>query len=546
MSSEDSLPRLESVAGPRAGSHYPLEDEIVIGRFAGCDIVLRESYVSRRHASIRRDGDQFLLEDLGSYHGTLINGAHVRAIHALKHDDHVQIGEHVLRFVSFGSAYAEFTNCEHPSTVMPVLDLLHEEALAGAKLRALLEIIENLSRSLDLRDIFPSLLDCAFRIFPQAERGCVLLSEKNGELTPQAVRHRDPHASGRASISRTIARQVMSDGQAVLSDNIGDDQRFQSDSIHDLDFRSMMCAPILGADHRPLGMIQLDSSKLHQRFSRDDLAVLANVANLAGKSVEHARLHQRRLRFERRQRRLETARSVQQHFVPARPIEIPGYATSHYYAPAEEVGGDYFAYLPLANDCWGFAIADVAGKGLPASLVMAHFCGDVRYCMATESDHRAAMMNLNALIAELPAYDRFITLALCVLRQDTHQVTVLNAGHPPPLLRRVNGTVEPIGAGSHGPPLGVLPHWEYELTTTTLAPGDGVLLFTDGVIDARRPDEELYGSDRVEAFLASSQRPEDQPEALRLHLESFTAGAPQADDICIVWFARSATPAQQR
>ena len=459
--------------------------------------------------------------------------------HVLKHDDHVQIGEHVLRFVAQGTAYAEFTSNEHPSTMMSVRDLLQEDQQAATKLRALLEIVHNLGHSLELRQIFPNLLDCAFRIFPQAQRGCILLAEgPAGELVPQAVKHRDPNASGRASISRTIVKQVMTDGQAVLSDNAGADHRFQSDSIYQLDLRSIICAPILGAQGAALGMIQLDSSEIQRRFTRDDLAVLVNVANLAGQSVEHARLHQRELRFERRQHDLEVARRVQLHFLPQQPIDVPGYSVRHYYAAADEVGGDYFGYLPLLDGRWGFAIADVAGKGLPAALLMAHFCGDVRYCMAVESDLAAAATRLNSLLCEMQAYDRFVTFALCVLDATTHQVSLVNAGHPPPLLRTRSGKVEHLGAGRHGPPLGVSPDWRYETTTVQLQPDESILMYTDGVSDARNTVGDLYGMKRVEQFMQADMDADQRVPALQSDLAAFTLSAPQADDTCIVAFTR--------
>ena len=266
--------------------------------------------------------------------------------------------------------------------------------------------------------------------------------------------------------------------------------------------------------------------------------MLASVAEIAAQGVEAAGARQAPFDASTYQRQLGTAKQVQLQFLPQSRPELPGYQFYDYYQSADEVGGDYFGYIPLPDGRLALAIGDVAGKGVSAALLMAHFCAEVRYCLATCATPAAAVEQLNAdLSSEMLNY-HFVTFALCVLDPQQHKLTVVNAGHLPPLLRR-NGSIEALGSVESGLPLGCESSRPYEQIEITLEPGDAVVLYTDGIPDAMDAAGDTYGSRRMQqALLASPAGVDDLGRSLLDDMRHFIRGRLQSDDICLVCFAR--------
>src|SRR5207245_3105601 len=120
-----------------------------------------------------------------------------------------------------------------------------------------------------------------------------------------------------------------------------------SESLAELQIRSMRCAPLMGPSQVPLGIIHVETNEVLHRFEREDLDLLVTVATIAGQAVEYTRAHEALLQSERKERELSMARDVQLHFLPQRLPEVPGYRFFHHYQPAQLIGGDYFGYIPL-------------------------------------------------------------------------------------------------------------------------------------------------------------------------------------------------------
>src|SRR5208283_5476830 len=139
----------------------------------------------------------------------------------------------------------------------------------------------------------------------------------------------------------------------------------------------------------------IDSADQRNRFNRDDLEVLASVACQAAIAVENAELHEMAIRDQKRSRELEVAHDVLRGFLPASSPQINGYDFFDFYEPANELGGDYYDYIPLSGRRLAIVVADVSGKGIPASLLMARLSADVRYCLASEPSPAAAVAELN-------------------------------------------------------------------------------------------------------------------------------------------------------
>ena len=508
-----------------------------IGRRASSDIVIVAETVSRQHARILSEDGCYYVEDLGTPLGTYLNGQRLQARAALLEGDELRIADTRLVFHA-GSALPEVD-----ARILTSLDGRAATDASGAadpreKLKALLDLTASLGATLDLGELFPKILQSAFRIFPQAERGSVWLLDTNGELLPRAALDSNGATCTTPPLSRTIAKRVVEGGEAVLSADTGSDERFDSAAsvvVHGI--RSVMCAPLLAASREARGMLQLDSNSIVQPFGEEDLDVLVNVANLAGQAVEHAQLHESRLQYERRERDLTLARTVQAHFLPETPPSLPGYQLAHHYQPALSVGGDYFDYIELPDGRMAVALGDVAGKGVSAALLMARLCSDVRALLLGSSTPVEAVEALNHRISEHSVFGRFVTLALCVLDPKSGNACIVNAGHIPPLLRR-GIEVSPLGDQEMGPPLGVVEDSTYRETRIDLAAGDALLFFTDGVPEAMASDGSMLGDAAADVALKHAAGANEIVAALMQIVQAHTAGAPANDDLCTIAISR--------
>jgi serine phosphatase RsbU (regulator of sigma subunit) len=312
-----------------------------------------------------------------------------------------------------------------------------------------------------------------------------------------------------------------------------------AESIVDFQIRSMMCAPLISGSGEALGVIQIDTLDQRSRFIREDLDVLASVACQAAVALENAELHETALREQVFERDLALAHEVQRGFLPAHPPAIPGYRFFDFYQSARQLGGDYYDYVMLPGNRTAVVVADVSGKGIAASLLMAKFSAETRFCLAAEPTPSQAIARLNRVFCGSGWEDRFVTLVLCVLDPARHEVTVVNAGHLPPLLRGTTGDVLPIAEDCSRLPLGIEVDAEYPQAVVSLQHGSCISLYTDGITEAMDRQERLYGAQRLLDLLKRSDHdPERVGRAILDDVKQFVGECPQSDDMCLVCFGR--------
>jgi serine phosphatase RsbU (regulator of sigma subunit)/pSer/pThr/pTyr-binding forkhead associated (FHA) protein len=551
---------LRALKGMNPGQLFTLDgDAAVLGRHPECDIVLEAPAVSRQHARVVCQNGNYYVEDLNSRNGTFLNGQLVRERQPLAENDELQICDLAFVFHSGKtpetppeSATAQFqpqammVDDERPtggSTIMTKLEVstapsgLRLTANPEAKLKALIEIGQNLGKAVGLEQVLSNLLDSLFKIFIQADRGFVVLKDlHSARLIPWAVKHRRGEAAQTIRISRTIINGVMQTKEAILSADAASDARFDmAESILDFHIRSIMCVPLVGSDGTALGVLQLDTLDQRNRFSRDDLDVLASVACQAAFAVENAQLHEAAMRERAIERELSVAHQVQQGFLPAAAPQLPGYDFFEFYQPANKLGGDYFDYVPMAGDRLGVVVADVSGKGIAASLLMARLSAETRYCLVSEPSPAAAVGRLNRIFCDSSWQDRFVTFVLVVLAPERHEASVVNAGHMAPLLRRLTGEVVPLGEQEASLPLGVSAESQYAEVPFPIAAGDSLTLYTDGITDAQNEKGEFYAQ-------LSSQVAGVRGLGLRVldDVKRFIGKRSQTDDMCLTCFGRTA------
>jgi sigma-B regulation protein RsbU (phosphoserine phosphatase) len=536
------MAHLREIGG--AGIYLLRGSKILVGRAPECDIVLTSRKVSARHAILLHGSEGWSIEDLGSSNGTFVNGRRVTGRILLQPGDRLEF---------FGTTL-EYQPQDNPDLHRPVFTLVEPKDPGGAsvvsalhvddtvrihiapeaKLRAVLEFSRSLGRTLDLREVLPRILDSLFVIFPQADRGFIVLRDPvSGRLLPKAVKHRCGDPESPPAISRTIIDYTLQSGKAVLSADAGHDARFdKSQSIRQHQIRSIMCAPLLDQENRAIGVIQLDTRSLKAPFDEDDLDVLVVAAIQASRAVALARLHSER-------RDLEAAMQIQKSFLPSERPLIPGWRFYDYYASAQQIGGDYFDYIPLPGDRLAVTIGDVAGKGIPAALLMARLSAEVRYTLASEIQLAEAANRLNRALKRACGDDRFVTLLIVVIHLHDGSFTLVNAGHLPLLRRCPDNATEVVGEGSGGIPLGVLDR-PYSESSGRLNDGEVLVLVTDGVIDVRGPDQQPYGLDRLRQILASA--PADAQgvvEAILHDVETFRGDRALPDDLTLVAVSRN-------
>jgi phosphoserine phosphatase RsbU/P len=564
---------LKRVTGEPAGQIIELKNDlIVIGRAPDCHIILDPNGVSRRHAEIRRDGDAFFLADLRSRNKTKVNNVDVTPgrDHRLRPGDRINICDVEMIYYD---APPKPPGPSPDSNVMIVtdgdddpniqtLDASRSSAMASVvrpevKLKAILDITRNLSTELQIDAVAPKILDSLMELFPQAERLFLMLRDpETKRLVRKAFKHRPSRRSAfnqapddepPTSISRSLVEHVLGERKAVLSQDAGNDKNLPtSASIADLKIRSVMCAPLLTPDGEASGIIQLDTSDRKQ-FVMDDLDVLAAVASQAAIAIQNAAMHETLLARERIERDLKIAEQVQKRFLPQSVPKIDGFEFFAHYNAAYQVGGDYYDFVPLPQNRIAIALGDVSGKGVAAALMMAKFSGDTRYCILTENSPAAAANELNSLLCAAGIEEKFITLSLSVLDLSRRHLTLCSAGHLPLIVRRVDGKVEEVGEDIGGFPLGVLPDSSYQQIEVALAPGDVVVVYSDGVTDSRSPKEELYDSRDHRRLLKrvadSPGGPKAVGRAILQDIREFAANHAQADDITLLCFGpTSGTP----
>ncbi len=568
---------LQWVEGIEPGKRFELTlPNAVIGRSSECELPLvNAAAVSRRHAVFSIHEGRHFIEDLKSRNGTLVNDRLIEKRTPLSSGDRITICDQIFRFVdaaagelggrhptqesSLNTLFANRKNDEvdwrgesddddgQAPSVMATLDLSggstswRMSAKPEVKLAAMVEISNSLTGSINLGDILPRVLDSLFRVFTQADRGFVIMRPApTAPLVAVADKHRQPDQEERMRFSRTIVEEAMSTRKAILSADAASDQRFgMAQSIADFQIRSMICAPMVDSAGEPLGVLQIDTMNQRSRFSNDDLEVLAAVAGQAAFAIENARMHERVVAQQAVERDLELASQMQRGLLPRKPPILPGYVFFDYYQSARQVGGDYYDYVTLPDGRVAVVLGDVAGKGVAAALLMARLSSDVRFALATYANPAEAVTAVNASFASHGWDDRFVTMIVAVIDPRDHKMTLVNAGHMAPLLRRSSGEVIEVGEEEAGLPIGVSDDFEFEAFTTAFAPGESLTIFTDGFSEAMNDQRELYGMERLTQQVAAESVSVDE---LGRHLlddvSKFVGEFPQSDDMCLACFGR--------
>ena len=533
----------------------PLDrDRIRMGRSSDNDLSFpSDMSLSRHHLVLEKTDGGWYVEDLGAKNRTMLNGRRIDGKTLLSSGDRISAGQVVVIFGGTKSSTGpvEFTmgGDESPlrATVMTNLRgvLSRESTMPGLArpssvraekrgipldhpaVAALIRAGQELAGHRPLDELFELILDLSISAVG-AERG-VLMTLEGEDLVVRAVRGEG------FRISSTVRDRVIKESASLLVRDTALDEAFKSrDSIVGQQVQSVMAVPLQTND-RVIGLVNVDSRSFARPFTPDDLDLLTVLANVAAIRIENQRLAVVEAQKLLISRDLEQAAAIQRRLLPREAPVVPGYQIAGHNLPCQTVGGDYFDFFPYVDGRIGIVLGDVAGKGMPAALLMTALKGGVQVLLGEAPENIASLMSrLDRLVAANFPRNRFVTLFFGLLDPSSGDLAYCNAGHNPPFLVRADGSVERLP--SCGTILGIFPDLPYEVRKSNLAPGDVLTLFSDGVTEENNPSGEEFGETRLGGVLSEHGKADAAAlvDAVRRSVLAWAAGAVPADDVTVV------------
>jgi serine phosphatase RsbU (regulator of sigma subunit) len=516
-------------------------DEVIVGRSDAADVPLDDSSVSRRHARFRREKHAWVVEDLGSRNGTELNGHPLAGAEPVQAGDVVRVGTSCLRIAPPAVEAARCDRGPVPSSeddsvysvLRPASELMRLGAAdaASSRLKVLNEVHRALASPIARDELLQLILDRAFAVL-QPEDAAIFLRGPDGELALSAER-RSATARGPLLVSRRLAEEVTVKGAAALVLDAQSDERFAgARSVLASGVRSILAAPLLDADGC-LGMIALYSRIHVRRFSEQDLELLVSLASAAALRIRNIDLAEAAARRRVLDRELALARDIQMAMLKRRPPEREEVELAARLVPARSVGGDFYDFLIDGDRLW-FVVADVAGKGMAAALMMAVAQTLFRAVAPSGSTPSDVMVRLNRELARDNDRAMFVTALAGCLELTSGRVQLANAGHNLPYRLHRDGASRKLEAGS-SIALGVVEEATFPITEFLLEPGDALFLYTDGVCDAVDPAGRAFGTASLEARLQdlACLPAGDIVHTMFATVDAFANRAPQEDDITV-------------
>jgi len=520
-------------------------DRITLGRSSANELCYPDDIgLSRQHlALVGRDG-HWTVEDLGSKNGTLLNGVRIEKPMPFLPGDRVSAGHLTIEFADAGLATQNTVvfvdNSEQFSksatTVVASLDgvlgpqvddLNQTTVMQGSpQMRALIRAGRELAGHRPLTELFPLIMDLSVEAV-LAGRG-VLMTLDGEELNVRAARGEG------FKISSTVRDRVLKEKASLLVRDAQLDQGLREHmSIVEQKVRSMIAVPLQTND-RVIGLIYVDSPNAVREFTREDLNLLTVMANVAAIRIEHARLNEIEEAERAMAKDMHQAALIQERLLGS-PPKLEGMDIAAKTVASRAVGGDYYDFIKYPDGRVAIMVGDVAGKGMPAALLMSSLQARVHVVFEEPDGLAQKLTRLNKSTCANCPDNRFITFFTCIADPRTGHVTYANAGHNPPLVVRAKGGFELL-EGAGGMILGILPMAQYQEANVTLDPGDVLVLFSDGVTEEADPDDNQFGEERLANIVAElSNRPAAEiVQEVHRAVHAFTQGAPAADDITVV------------
>lgn len=541
------MPYLKSVNAPDRNVYPLTQDTVVLGRSKETDLVISGDSVSKRHAQIQFDGQGYILTDLGSKNGTFLNNQDLQQQARLSPGDHIRIGDTILVFMDEVTEPASivigrddpqaqasmFRADQLPYTVLGddprsrtpdaenhlvQLTQLSKDVMALDNEQALSEMV--IHRMLEWLSV-----DCCAIVYPQT-------ADDGYDLDIQAIALKKPDASREMSISETAVRQALENKMASITTNALQDDRFMDQqSVITRGLVSILCVPLWHED-QIFGLLYLDSSDMSVQLTVDHLGLVSAVANLTAIKIDNLRLVDDAIAKSAMDKELALAGEIQARLLPGDAFTFHELACVGFHQACEDIGGDYYDFIPYDDHILSVTIADVTGHGPSSALLMVACKTMLTTLVEIKIPLEERIERLNEYMVNHSSSNQFITFFHADIDIRAQTLRYCNAGHNPPMLLSPGGRVTHLP--SVGPPIGimVLP---YEIESIAFKPGDKLIMYTDGITEAASPDGALYGEPGLEALIA--QRADQEAGILKNSIidaiTTFTAGIRHLDDVTL-------------
>jgi serine phosphatase RsbU (regulator of sigma subunit) len=377
-----------------------------------------------------------------------------------------------------------------------------------------------------LEELFGIILELATEAIG-AERGVLMTLEPDG-LRERARRGRS------FRISQRVRDRVLDEKVSLIVPDTRLEEEWQlHQSIVSQGIRSLMAVP-LQTDDRVIGLLYLDSPGAVRQFTAQDLELITVMGNVAAIRIERERLAEVEKSNQLLENELRQAAEIQRLCLPDSPPLVEGLDVAAHSVPCRTVGGDYYGYFDAPDGKLCLVVGDVAGKGMPASLLMMNLQARVQVLAQEVSDPGVMAEKLNRSLLGICPSNRFITLCICILDPTSGEFRYCNAGHERGLVLGADGSRAELDVG--GPIIGLLKDVDFESGKGRLEPGGALVLFSDGVTEAMNPEGEQLGQERLAALLeqcdgSSAAEMVGQVEEC---VGGWLCGAPAQDDVTVV------------
>lgn len=412
------------------------------------------------------------------------------------------------------------------------------------KLNLLMELVAKINSNLQLENILKEIMNATTIIMSAEASSLFLLSEDKksliltvptGPLTAELSGIHIPVTSG-------ISGWVTQNKKLAVVKDVSKDPRFGGDLDKNSSFitKNIICVPLINHNDEVIGALQAINSRQLEDLGQDNAAIFQTMASQAAIAIENALLHKERLNNQLLNKEIELASTIQSGFWPEDEPMIPNYKVAGCSIPAKNVGGDYFDYIPLPNkNKWGFTVADVTGKGVSAALLMATMRASLRSHLEYSNTPSKSLTKVNELIFKDSPLDKFITAIYCELDSIKNTIRYVNAGHNNPyVLDADKNSIFTLEVG--GLMLGILDSVKYDEEIYVLKSNQKIILFSDGITEARNLEGDFFGEKRFENWLLENKHlePNSMVKGITDKLIHFRNGAEQSDDITIVVIQR--------
>jgi serine phosphatase RsbU (regulator of sigma subunit) len=397
--------------------------------------------------------------------------------------------------------------------------------------QTLLEVEKSLSSTLNLNELLELILDSLLKVVKYDAVAIFLVDKEKEEIDHIKARGFDAllEPDLQLKMGEGMAGWAAKNKESLIVPNTKEDPRYIEARV---ETKSGMAVPIV-SQNRTMGVFSLESDEPNA-YDHDDLELLEAFASLAAISLERARQHEEILEKRRLEEELSIAKRIQKTFLPQKRPQLPGFDISGINIPSEEVGGDYYDFIPITESQIGIVIADVSGKGIPAALIMASVRAGLIAEIRNNYAIRSIMVKVNNLLFESTASDIFVTAVYGVLDPKNRIFTFSNAGHNAPILRRADGEMKYLTEG--GMALGMFENSKYEERPLGVDPGEIIVFYTDGVTEAKNDKQEEFGTRRLKQVMDDSHHlgARQIRENIYEAVKEFTGLSHQEDDLTMI------------